>query len=134
MNTIDYRKVRLVAILKGLSAKEITIQKALAAVNKVENILKEHENIPFIIGKTDNPNQRDDAYKSKGYHIFEAVFSDSSLDAIDEMEKCLIRYFKIEETTADDITNVNDGGAGRKSESPIYYVYIAIKTNNNEDN
>lgn len=114
--------------------KKSTIEEALATVNKIEYLLKGYKNTPFIIGKTNNPNQRDDAYDSKEYHIFEVVFSHSSLYAIDEMEKCLIRYFKIEETTADDITNENDGGAGRKTDSLMYYIYVAIKTNNNENN
>lgn len=114
--------------------KKTTIEEALATVNKIEDLLKGYKNTPFIIGKTNNPNQRDDAYDLKEYHIFEVVFSHSSLYAIDEMEKCLIRYFKIEETTADDITNENDGGAGRKTDSLMYYIYVAIKTNNNENN
>ena len=134
MNTPNFTKVRLMAILNELDAREITIKKALATISKIENILKEHENTPFIIGKTDNPKQRDASYDSKKYHIFEIVFSDSSLGAIDEMEKCLIRYFKVEGTTADDITNENDGGAGRKSDSLMYYIYVAVKTSNNENN
>lgn len=134
MGTIDYKKVRLMVILKAISAKKITIQEVLEVVNKIEDLLKEYENTPFTIGKTDNRNRRDDEYDSKGYLIFEVVFSHPSLDAIDEMEKCLIRYFKIEETTADDITNVKDGGAGRKSDSLMYYIYVAIKTNDNENN
>ena len=104
--------------------QKTTIEEALATVNKIEDLLKGYKNTPFIIGKTNNPNQRDDAYDLKEYHIFEVVFSHSSLYAIDEMEKCLIRYFKIEETTADDITNENDGGAGRKTDSLMYYIYV----------
>ena len=134
MNTPNFTKVRLMAILNKLDAREITNKEALVVIDRVEQLLDEYRNCSFVIGKTDNPKQRDDAYESKEYRIFEIVFSDASLGAIDEMEKCLIRYFKIEGTTADDITNENDGGAGRKSDSLMYYIYVAIKTSNNENN
>lgn len=134
MNTANYTKVRLMAILKTISAKEVTIQEVLEVVNRIEELLKGHENTPFKIGKTGDCNRRDNEYDSKGYLIFEVVFSHPSLDAIDEMEKCLVRYFKIEETTKNDIVNVNDGGAGKKSKSLMYYIYVTFKTNNNENN
>lgn len=61
------------------------------------------------------------------YPIFKVVFSHPSLDVIDKMEKCVIRYFKITEATEDDIVNVKDGGAGRRTRSAMYYIYITIK-------
>ena len=134
MNTLNFTKVRLMAILNELDAREITNTGALGVIDRVEQLLDEYRNTPFVIGKTDDPNRRENEYALKDYSIFKVVFSHPSLDAIDEMEKCLIRYFKIEETTADGIINENDGGAGRRSEGLMYYIYVAIKPNDNEHN
>lgn len=122
------------SIMWRLGLKKITIKDALRTVYAIKHFLREYADRPFIIGKTDNPKRRDNEHDQKGYLIFEIIFTHPSLDAIDEMEKCVIRYFKITETTEDDIANVKDGGAGKRSENNMYYIYVAIKTKNNETN
>jgi hypothetical protein len=127
MNTPNFKKVRLMAILRNLDEREITDKEALVVIDRVEQLLDEYRNCSFVIGKTDNPNRRENEYALMDYPIFKVVFSHPSLDVIDKMEKCVIRYFKITEATEDDIVNVKDGGAGRRTRSAMHYIYITIK-------
>ncbi len=113
----------------GVSQAEI-----LEVVQRIEKLLKVYIDKPFKIGKTDNPQQRVYEYTNEGHSIFKTVFEHSCLEVIDDMERYLICYFDLKGTTTDDIINVNDGGGGRRTESPTYYIYVNIKTDNNENN
>ena len=131
---MNFKIVRLMFLKKKLRSNGVKEAEVSVVVHRIENLLKEYVGRPFKMGKTDNPKQRTYKYANEGYSILKIVFEHPCLDVIDDMEKYLIRYFEIKEATCDDITNVNDGGAGRKSESFRYYIYVTIKTNNNEHN
>lgn len=132
---MDFKIVKLMFLKKRLRSNGVTEAEVSVVVHRIEDLLKEHVGRPFKIGKTDNPKKRTYKYANEGYSILKTVFEHPCLDVINDMEKYLIHYFEIKEATNDDIINENDGGAGRRSDSimHMHYIYITIKTTNNED-
>ena len=123
----DFRKIRLMALMYNLNAKGITEKEVSEVIRQLISIIKEYPNKGFKIGKTDDPERRENEHKNEGSSIFKIVFGNPSLEIVDDMERFLIRYFDTKEDTEENLANQKDGGGGRRSDKNMYYNYVIIK-------
>ena len=104
--------------------KQIVFE-AMKAINEINKFVSENPNSKFYIGKTDNLERRENDHQAKGYRGFKVISQSSSLEEVNELERILIMISRI--LHKENLENENNGGGGKITDSPIYYIYLASK-------
>ena len=95
------------------------------AIIEIKNFTNLFPNSKFKIGKTANPQRRQQEHYADGYRNFKIIAEVSSIAEINKLEQILIKYSKT--FYKDYIENEQNGGNGSTAESEKYYIYIISK-------
>jgi len=99
----------------------------LRAISSIHKILEEKKIYSFKIGKTNDPERRQNEHKQKGYSLFEIIRNCDSIQEMNDLESKLIKHFQIKENCGliyQDVENERNGGGGNIGKNINYCVYI----------